>query len=79
MGKERKMLKEQIKYTVLNSKKPMDVYNIAKTLDCTSYIVARMLLEMILENIEEIEPEILERLDIRPLKTTKSLILIPQK
>ncbi len=71
-------LKQQIKSIVLNSDQAIDVYNISKEIGCTSYIIVKLLLENLIEELERKNPEIFKELEIRPLKTTKSLVFIPQ-
>jgi hypothetical protein len=72
-------LKDKVKTIVLNSKDPIDVNTIAKQVGCAWFTIFRTLMEIFIEELEEKSPEVFEGLDIRPLKTTKSLVFIPQK
>ena len=76
---KREQLKEKIKSIVSNSDKPIDVNTISKIIGCSWYVTYKTLMDIFIEEIEEKHPEILDGLDIRPQKTTKSMIFIPQK
>ena len=75
---ERSELKDRIKEIVLNSDRPIDVNHIAKEVECTWFLVYRMLMEIILDDIERNNPEVMDALPFRPLKTTKSMVFVPQ-
>nr|MDO8082352.1 hypothetical protein [Candidatus Freyarchaeota archaeon] len=72
-------LKEQIRRIILSSPKPIDIGTIAKQVDRHWFTVFRIVCELFFEDLEgKVPPEILKKLEIRPVKTTKSFVFVPQ-
>jgi len=69
---------ERVVEIVRNEGKPIDINKIARRLNVHWFTVYKAIFDQILEILQKNYPEVLEKLPIVPVKTSKSCLIFPK-